>query len=162
MITKQDETAIDNLLKKMTDAWAAGDGRLYGSLFWEDARYVEAPGFRAVGATMIGERHQQIFDSFFKNTRIGGDYPRSIQALTPQVVLIHSEGNVLFPGESAKKVKPNGLVAMCLLKKNDVWKVAAFQNTPTGKFRGLKFMFRFFFSRLYLFRTKWANKKSAL
>jgi uncharacterized protein (TIGR02246 family) len=147
MLTEDDKTFINALLKGMADAWAAGDGFAYSSAFWDDARYVEAPGFRATGKKMIGERHQKVFDTFFKNTRIDGDYPRTLHVLTPDVVLVHSEGNVLFPGETGKGLPPNGLITMVVQKKQGVWKMAAFQNTPAGKLRGIKFFARFLLSR---------------
>ena len=159
MITDEDNALINLLLKKMTDAWAAGDGAAYASVFMEDARYIEGPGFRALGAKMIGERHQAVFDSIFKNTKIGGDYPNSIQALTSNVVIFHSEGNVLFPGETGKNLPPNGIISMCMLKTGTEWKIASFQNTPTGKFRGIKFFVRFLISRLFLFTHKQASER---
>ncbi len=154
MITDDDKALINVVLKKMSDAWAAGDGTAYAGAFLEDARYVEAPGFRAIGARMIADRHQAVFDSFFKYTRIDGDYPTTIQSLTSNVVIVHSEGNVVFPGETGKKLPPNGIISMCLLKTAGEWKIASFQNTPTGKFRGIKFFIRFLRSRIYLFANK--------
>ena len=147
MLTTRDTDAINAILRKMAETWAAGDGAAYGDLFWEDANYVEATGNRVTGKAIIAQRHQAIFDSFFKNTRIDGDYKRAMQPLTGEVVLIHGEGNVLFPGETSANVERNGLVTTCLLKRDGVWKIIAFQNTPTGKFRGPKFMWRFFKSR---------------
>ena len=49
MITDDDNALINLVLKKMTDAWSAGDGAAYASVFMQDARYIEAPGFRARG-----------------------------------------------------------------------------------------------------------------
>ena len=156
VLSQSDNAAIDSVLKNMQDAWASGNGIAYASLFFEDATYVEAPGLRVSGNQMIGERHQKIFDTIFKYSRIDGKYYSEIQPLTNDVVLIHLEGNVFFPGEkSTEKIKPNGLVTICLLKRNDVWKIISFQNTPTGKFRGLKFMARFLFSRIYMFSAEW-------
>jgi uncharacterized protein (TIGR02246 family) len=149
MITEQDRAMIDEVLKKLAAAWAAGDGAAYGSLFLDDARYVEAPGFRALGAKMIGDRHQKIFDTFFEHTRIDGKYPQDIQVLTPDVVIIHSQGTVYFPGEGDKLLAPNGLMSMCLVKRDGDWKIASFQNTPTGKFRMVKFFLRFLRSRFH-------------
>ena len=162
MITEQDKALIDQVLKKMAAAWAAGDGAAYSILFLDDARYVEAPGFRVVGAKVIGERHQRVFDAFFKYTRIGGSNLREIQVLTNDVVVVHSEGNVYFPGEWGKQLVPNGLVSMCIVKRPEGWKIASFQNTPTGKFRGIKFFLRFFRSRFYMLSAKWRNEKNAL
>jgi len=162
MISEQDKAQIGEVLKKMRDAWAAGDGAAYGSVFLDDARYVEAPGFRAIGARVIAERHQKIFDTFFKNTRIDGSYPSEIQVLTPEVVIIHSAGTVYFPGEGGKTIPPNGIMSACLVKRNNEWKIASFQNTPTGKFRMIKFFLRFLRSRLYMLNTKRRGEKALL
>jgi uncharacterized protein (TIGR02246 family) len=152
-IAPGDDTAINGLLEKLGDAWARGDGQAYASLFLEDARFVGAPGFRLTGNKMIGEEHQEMFDGIFKFSRIDGKYDREMQALTPDVVLVHSYGNVFFPGESEKNAKSTGLTMICLLKRNGIWKIASFQNTRTGKFGGIKFIWRFLFSRIHLFRA---------
>lgn len=162
MITEKDKALITAVLKKMRTAWAAGEGNAFGSVFLEDARYVEAPGFRAIGAKMIGERHQKIFDTFFKHTRIDGNYPTELQELTPDVVIIHSEGTVYFPGEDGKKIPPNGLMSACLVKRNGEWKIASFQNTPVGKFRKIRFFLRFTRSGLYMLSAKWRKEKTTL
>jgi uncharacterized protein (TIGR02246 family) len=162
MLAAADAAAITLLTERLQDAWACGDGAAYGSLFMPDARYVEATGFRAKGAKMIAERHQKVFDTIFKFSTIGGKYFSERQTLTPDIVLIHSEGNVLFPGESWEKLKPNGLVTMCLLKRNGEWKIASFHNTPTGKFRKIKFIFRFFLSRRFMFSAAWKKAKDPI
>ena len=142
-----DKNAINLFLKKLSDAWARGDGESYGSVFTEDAHYVEAPGNWVIGRKIIAERHQKIFDTFFKNTRIDGKYETTLQPITPDVVLAHGKGTVLFAGESEKNAAPNGIMTMCIVKRNGVWQIDSFQNTPTGKWRSIKFMWRFFKSR---------------
>src|ERR1700761_694852 len=142
-LPKSDWDAINDLMIKMRDAWGAGDGKAYGECFFEDAHYVEAPGNRAIGRDVIAQRHQHIFDTFFKQTSIGGKYPNEIQPITENVILVHGEGNVLFKGEDSASVAPNGLMVMILLKRDGDWKIISFQNTPTGKYRGIKFFWRF-------------------
>jgi uncharacterized protein (TIGR02246 family) len=112
-------------------------------------------GFRLVGNKVIRERHQEMFDSIFKFSRLDGMPGKVIQPLTQDVVLVHSDGDIYFPGELAKNVKPSGLRTLSLVKRNGVWKVASFQNTPTGSFRHLKFIGRFLSSRIYLLRPEW-------
>jgi uncharacterized protein (TIGR02246 family) len=147
LLPGEDEKTINLLLEKLSKSWAAGDGESYGSVFTEDAHYVEAPGNRVIGRKTIAERHQKIFDTFFKNTRIDGKYEKTLQPVTIDVVLVHGMGNVLFAGESEKNVAPNGIMTMCIVKRNGLWLIASFQNTPTGKWRKIKFIWRFFKSR---------------
>jgi len=154
ILSENDKAAIEDLLRRMQYAWAVGNGKLYGDCFAVDAHYVEATGSRVIGKEIIAERHQKIFDTFFKSTTIEGTRDVEYQVIDEQVVLVHSAGNVYFPGESGKELEPNGLVSMCVAKQEGKWQIKSFQNTPTGKLRKLKFFLRFFKSRFYLFRKR--------
>ncbi len=154
-ITPDDKASINELFEKLSDAWACGDGEAYTSLFFEDTRFTGVVGFRLVGKKMVQERHQEMFDGMFKFSRLEGMPNKIIQPLTTDVVLVHSDGDVYFPGESSKQLKPTGLRTLSVVKRDGVWKVASFQNTPTGSFRHLKFIKRFLTSRIYLLSSKW-------
>lgn len=80
---------------------------------------------------------------------------KQLQPLTNDVVLIHSDGDIYFPGEVAANSNPSGMRTLSVVKVDGNWKVASFQNTPTGSFRHIKFMFRFLRSRYYLFNLTW-------
>src|SRR4051812_28292604 len=120
-ITAEDDKAIRELLDRMGDAWARGDGAAYASVFSEDARYVNAPGTRSVGRQAIADSHQQIFSSVFKSTRLGGPYPAELQPVAPNVVLVHAGGAVLFAGENEQDVPPNGLITMVAVGAPGPW-----------------------------------------
>jgi uncharacterized protein (TIGR02246 family) len=94
----------------MGQAWARGDGDAYASVFSEDATYDNAPGERVVGRQEIAASHQRIFHSVLRHTRLGSGYPVRLQPITPDVVLVHASGAVLFAGEDEAKVPPNGLL----------------------------------------------------
>jgi uncharacterized protein (TIGR02246 family) len=139
---------IEALLAQLAASWAMGDGKAYGELFCEDAQYVEAPGRRVRGKTAIAKSHQRIFDTFFRHTRVASRTPAEIRQIVPDVVLIESSGAVLFPGEDVKDVSPNGLMTMVAKRGEQGWRIISFQNTPTGRFRSLRFIVRYFRSRL--------------
>jgi uncharacterized protein (TIGR02246 family) len=153
-ITANDEAAIHDLLQRMRDAWAHGDGAAFGSVFTEDARYVNAPGTRTVGRRAIADTHQKIFDSFFRHTRLGSDNPIELQPVAPNVVLVHASGAVLFPGENERRVAPNGLMTMVAVGEGDSWRFVSFHNTPTGKARNVRFLWRYLVSRIALLRAE--------
>jgi uncharacterized protein (TIGR02246 family) len=111
-LAPEDEAAIRALLDRMGQAWARGDGEAYASVFSEDATYDNAPGQRVVGRQEIAASHQRIFDSVLRHTRLGSGYPVRLQPVTPEVVLVHASGAVLFAGEDEAKVPPNGLLTM--------------------------------------------------
>jgi len=153
-ISHAEEAAINDLLRRMREAWERGDGAAYAALFTKDARYVNAPGTRTVGREQIAASHQQIFDSFFAGTRLGSSYPVELQPVAPNVVLIHTSGAVLFPGEDEQAVASNGLLTIVAVATDDGWRIASFANTPTGKARNARFLVRYLRSRARAFTTE--------
>jgi uncharacterized protein (TIGR02246 family) len=139
--------AVDRLMDRLVEAWEHGDGEAYGSIFSEDAQYVTAPGERLHGRKSIAESHQQIFNTIFKGTKLGRGYPICVRSITPEVVLVEACGSVLFPGEIEKNVSPNGLMTMVVEKLGNDWRIVSFQNTPTGRWRMVKFFWRYLVSR---------------
>lgn len=162
ILNAADEIAINQTLSNLCDAWACGDAKTYASLFIPDAVFVGVFGFRVVGNQVIQQRLQKVFNSIFKYSQLDimGNY--KLQTLTPHVVLVHTDGNVLFPGEFNKKLTPRGLRTLSLVKQNDTWKIASFQNTPTGKFLHLQFMGRLLFSRIYVLNSTWKNNQKQI
>jgi len=158
-MNSETEGAVTNVMGRLRDAWERGDGEAYGRLFSEDAQYVTAPGERMHGRKAISESHQRIFDTFFKGTRLGRDYPFSTREIRPDVVLVESAGSVLFPGEREQSVAPNGLMTMIVAKVDAGWQIVSFQNTPTGRFRSLRFIVRYALSRLVAFRAEWSKAR---
>jgi uncharacterized protein (TIGR02246 family) len=148
------EDAVRDVMVRLREAWERGDGDAYASLFSEDAQYVTAPGERLHGRKSISESHQKIFDYFFKDTKLGRDYPISLRRITPDVILVEASGSVLFPGETEQKISPNGLMTLVVARQDDGWRIVSFQNTPTGRWRNLKFMWRYLLSRLSVFRAE--------
>lgn len=141
---------IDNLFANFHGAWERGDAAAYADLFWEDAQFVGAPGFRLNGREVIMREHKEMFETMFRGSTIDGKYDRTVQRLSPDVAVVHSLGNVFFPGQSTQTSAPTGLTTFILVRKNGVWKIMHFQNTPTGRFRALKFIARYLVSRVYL------------
>jgi len=162
MLNSDDEIAINQTLSHLCDAWACGNATAYASLFTPDAVFVGVFGFRIVGNKLIEQRLQKVFNSIFKYSQLDIEGNYKIQALTPHVVLVHTDGNVLFPGEFDKKLKPHGLRTLSLVKQNNCWQIASFQNTPHGKFLHLQFLARLLFSRIYVLNPTWKNKQQQI
>jgi uncharacterized protein (TIGR02246 family) len=148
------EDAVRDLMISLCEAWERGDGAAYAALFSEEAQYVTAPGDRLHGRKSIAESHQEIFNTIFKRTKLGRRYPSTFRSITSDVVLVESAGSVLFPGESESKIPPNGLLTLVVARQADDWRIVSFQNTPTGRFRNLKFMWRYLVSRLLASRAE--------
>ncbi len=67
---------------------------------------------------------------------------------------MESAGSVLFPGEAENKVAPNGLLTLVVARQDDAWRIVSFQNTPTGRWRKVRFIFRYLVSRMAAFRPR--------
>src|ERR1700689_2532594 len=100
------EEASRAIMARLSEAWERGDGVAYASVFSEDAQYVSAPGERVYGRKSIAQSHQRVFDTIFKNSRLGREYPLSFRRIAPDVVLVEATGSVLFPGEMERNVAP--------------------------------------------------------
>lgn len=148
VLSSHDEKAIHQLLTQMNTAWNEGNGEAYAAVFSEDARYVNAPGLRLIGRDAISKSHQEIFNTLFKNTHLGNNYPLEIQPITPDIAILHMSGAVLFSGEAEDAVEPNGLITIVAAKRNNKWQFVSFNNTQTGKFRNIKFFLRYIVSRM--------------
>jgi uncharacterized protein (TIGR02246 family) len=151
---------VGDILTRLREAWDQGDGAAYAALFSEDAQYVNALGERAHGRKSIAESHQKIFDTFFKGTRLGRGYSSAVRPVTADVILVESAGSVLFPGEIEEKVAPNGLLTLVVARQAGVWRIVSFQNTPTGRFRKIRFIGRYLRSRVSRFRTASRSSRS--
>jgi uncharacterized protein (TIGR02246 family) len=156
----QAEDAVRDVLVYLREAWERGDGEAYASLFSEDAQYVTAPGERLHGRKSIADSHQEIFDTFFKGTKLGRSYASSFRRITSDVVLVESAGSVLFPGETEHRVAPNGLMTLVVARQDNAWRIVSFQNTPTGQWRNAKFLWRYLLSRFSVFRAEAAKALS--
>src|ERR1700689_458888 len=143
----QAEDAVRDVMIRLREAWDRGDVEAYASLFSEDAQFVTALGKRMQGRESIAESHREIFNTFFKGTKLG-DYPNSFRRIASDVILVESAGSILFPGEAEHKVAPNGLRTLVVARQDDAWRIVSFQNTPTGLFHNVKFLWRYLLSRL--------------
>lgn len=158
-ISSADEASVRQLLARMRAAWERGDGAAFGALFSEDARYVTAPGERLVGRRAIAESHRRVFASVLRNTHLGRNYPVQLQPITSDVVLIHAAGAVLFPREPEADVAPNGLMTIVAARRGGGWQFVSFNNTPTGRWRNIRFLWRYLASRTGAFRAEWSKAR---
>jgi len=140
------EEASRAIMVRLSEAWERGDG--VASLSSVDAQYVSAPGERVDGRKSIAQSHQRVFDTLFKNSRLGHQYPLSIRGIAPDVVLIEATGSVLFPGAMGRNIAPHRVRTLVLVRQGDLWRIVSFQNTPTGRFRKINFLWRYFVSRI--------------
>ena len=123
-----DEQEIRQLVKTFEDGWTKKDGNYFAKPFAENADYVVVNGMYLKGREAIASAHQQIFDSFYKETNIKTEV-QSVRFLRPDVAIVHINGQMT--GMSfGKPVDTKAKISLVVEKTNQgVWHIAAFHNT---------------------------------
>lgn len=125
--TGEDETAIRANVKQLETGWNAKSGAEFGKLFMENADYVVINGMHIKGRAAIAAGHQQIFDTFYKNTTLTLSVEQ-IHFLRADVAVIHVFGALKLPQGDSTKIN-NARITLVMTKEKDKWEIAAFQNT---------------------------------
>lgn len=123
-----DEPAVHKLLAAVLDAWARGDGHAFAEQFTPDGDVIAFDGSHLHGRAQIAATMQQMFDTLLKGTRCVAEV-KSLRFLSSDVVLMHTSGGVVLPGEIVVPPERNSIQTFVAVKSADVWSVAAFQNT---------------------------------
>ncbi len=123
-----DEAAIHENVKQMEAGWNAKQGALFAQPFAEDADYVVINGMYFNGRTAIEKAHQQIFNTFHKNTTLSLAI-RQIRFLRPDVALVHVSGHLDAP---EKQLVSDASMTLVMTRDKQGWKIAAFQNTQVA------------------------------
>ncbi len=124
-----DEAAIRALLQKCIEGWNKGSGEAFAGQFAEDSDFVTANGMHLKGRKQNASHHQQIFDTFFKGTRLWAQV-KNVRFLRPDVALMHTHGTILKPGESDASPEPVAIQTLTVSKHGNEWLIDAFHHTP--------------------------------
>ena len=128
------ELLIQHILAAQEVAWNVGDSTAWGSAFTEDADFINILGEAFHGRETIVQLHARIFADRYKGSHAIVTV-RQFRQLTPDVVLVEAVHEItgyrsLPPG--VVPTKPGMLrtrMKYVLLKRDDVWKIVAAQNT---------------------------------
>ena len=63
-------TIATTIARDLQDAWNAGNGVAFGSVFTADADFIDIRGSHHHGRDAIGHGHQAIFDSIYKGSTV--------------------------------------------------------------------------------------------
>jgi uncharacterized protein (TIGR02246 family) len=132
MSTDTDDRAeIERLLFTMSDGWNAGDADVFGSVFTDDASYVNVLGMVWRGREEIVEAHRQMFNGFMKGSRMtdGGKTSRDVTFVTGDVaIVVGTGGGTTAPGQEFGADRES-TVSFVALRGEHGWRFAHFQNT---------------------------------
>ena len=124
-----DEAAIRALVRKCVEGWNKGSGQAFAAQFAEESDYVVVNGMHIKGRAQNASAHQQIFDTFYKGTRLWAQV-KSVRFLKSDVALMHTVSRILKPGEADASPEPEAIQTWTVSKHGKEWLVDAFHNTP--------------------------------
>ena len=124
--TSTDTDQLKDLLRRMTEAWNAGDATAYAEVFTKDAQYISWLGTRDDGKAAIEATHRFLFAGPLKGVRMeNGDSGLSldIRYLTTDVALVIADGGKPEHSPVAS------VVSLTAVRTDGRWRFASFQNT---------------------------------
>ncbi|MCI0330014.1 MAG: SgcJ/EcaC family oxidoreductase [candidate division Zixibacteria bacterium] len=124
---EEDWRAIEAIVSGMEQAWAKGDGQAWAGHFAANADFTVWFGLYLSGRDSIAAAHQQIFDSFYRNTKLRLEV-RDLRFLRPDVAVVHLNGWVANQGEEFSE-QPHIVPVAILTKDGGQWRIAVFHNT---------------------------------
>ena len=127
---KNEEQDIRNLFQDMSIAWNKGDGKAFGECFTENCDYITYNGQLLRGREAVSEVHQQLFDSFLKGSKMGGDDGiADIRFLTPDIAIVHGKGVIKLKWQKKPPKGRQSINTNVVVKENGKWKIDAFHNS---------------------------------
>ena len=88
--------AVDEVITELQGAWNAGDGTAWAAAFAEDAEFVDVLGRVTTGRRAIGDEHQKILDTIYRDSRIE-IRPVTRHHLADDVLLVRTESRLRVP-----------------------------------------------------------------
>ncbi len=122
--------AVGAVVDGLRDPWNRGDGAGYAAAFTDDASYVTVDGTTYRGREEIARGHQAIFDTFFRGSTLHGQV-LDVRFLAPEVAVAIRTGSAQT-ADQPKPSEPESIQTLVVVKQDQGWKIAAFQNTPLG------------------------------
>jgi uncharacterized protein (TIGR02246 family) len=123
-------TSVEDTLARLAAAWNDGDATAYAGLFTPDATYVIFDGTVVRGRAAIEEGHRALFAGPLRGFRM--DPPTAavpVRYLTPDTAHVLVTGGTRPPGQEEVPADRASVVSFVLVRDEDDWRIAAFQNT---------------------------------
>ncbi|MGH3319354.1 MAG: SgcJ/EcaC family oxidoreductase [Streptosporangiaceae bacterium] len=130
-----DDSPIHDLLRRLTDAWNAGDAKAYADLFTDDADYITFFGLNMPGRQAIEEGHRALFEGPLAGSRLTGIDRPKIRFLRPDVAVVVAGGGSSVSGDQPEAGRES-TVTFVAVRDEGTWRFAAFQNTRRSPMPG--------------------------
>ena len=129
-----EEAAVRALYGELMDGWNHGSGEAFAAAFTEDGDLVAFDGTHFEGREEIAPFHQELFDRWMKGSRLVGQV-KDVRFLSPDVALIHAVGSTVMRGKSEPSPERDSIQTLVAVRRDDGWRLAAFQNTRVRPMR---------------------------
>ncbi|HEU4596579.1 MAG TPA: SgcJ/EcaC family oxidoreductase [Pyrinomonadaceae bacterium] len=129
-----DDAAIRENVRQLEAGWNSKSGALFAKPFAEDADYVVINGLHIRGREAIGAGHQQIFDSFMKETTLALTVKQT-RYIRPDVAVVHVGAHLKAPKAAEGAREADAAITLVMSKEKSGWQIVAFQNTQVANDR---------------------------
>ncbi len=128
-----DEIEVRALFRQLLDSWNKRSADAFAALFDEDGESIGFNGSQMNGRAEIASTLQHIF----------ADHPtaayvskiRGVRILSPEVAILRAVAGMVPPGQSDLNPAVNTIQTLVAAKRDGVWRIMLFQNTP-AQFHG--------------------------
>ena len=132
-VTKQNEALISDLYHDLLEAWNRRDVGAFANQFTTDGSLVGFDGSTVNGRAEIESHLRPIFADHPTSAYIGK--VREVRLLAPEAALLRAVAGMVPPGGSDINPAVNALQTIVAVKREGMWRIALFQNTP-AQFHG--------------------------
>jgi uncharacterized protein (TIGR02246 family) len=125
-----DDEAIRQVAGAFLAAWNSHDMRAFGSLYADDADFVNVFGAYWKGAPKIENEHRALHETVFKSSRLSASQVQ-VKHLGPDVATMHMfwDLNGLVGPDGRALPDRRGVLVHVLVRDGAVWRIATTQNT---------------------------------
>jgi uncharacterized protein (TIGR02246 family) len=125
-----DRQAVQNVLKRLYQAWEANDAEAFVADYLDDASVVQ-PGIYKKDREEIRTTMAAGFAGPLQGSRVI-NHPQEIRFLADETAIVVSEDGILFPGQEVVPSEALVRATWVLAKRDGSWYVAAYHNSPAS------------------------------
>jgi uncharacterized protein (TIGR02246 family) len=126
--TTPDEALVRDIPHQIARGWSKGDGDAIAAVYAADGVLVAGHGVVLHGPTHIASYHDEQLAGSLKDSQLTIEIT-SVRFLEPDIVLMQTEGGILWPGQTQLAPGNRGIQSFVVVKKDGAWRVSLFQNT---------------------------------